>query len=84
MITNSKINIMVSSKVGWLTEYYKNKFNISDVQAYIYVRDSGIIDILKDKKYKLYLEAVDLVRDAIDVFYAYGKEKMMKYIINNI
>ena len=84
MISDARIKLAVNSKVGWLTAYYKNKLNTSEEKAYCYVRDSGIIDILNDKNTRLYLESVDLVKDAIDIYYKSGKSAMTDYLMSNI
>ena len=84
MITEQKLNIIVNSKIGWLTKYYMCKINFTESQAYCYIRDCGIIDILKNKDTRLYLESVDLIRDAIDIYYSQGQQSMIGYLKANI
>ena len=84
MIAEKRLNLIVNSKVGWLTRYYMDIFKYTPQQSYIYIRDSGVIDILKKESSRLYLEPVDLIKESIDIYYSQGKEEMDEYLKLNI
>ena len=84
MITKKKVEIAVKSKLGYLVEYYSKKYSFTTEQSYCYIRDTGIVDILKSGDNRLFLESVELIIDAIDIFYSQGKEQMYTYLKDNI
>ena len=53
-------------------------------EAYVYVIRTNVIDILYDKKSRLFLESVCLLKDGIDIYYKYGADKAEKYLYDNI
>ena len=84
MINNNRFKLAVESKIGWLTKYYAQLLNIEHSDAYIYIIKSGVIDILKDKDSRLYLEDVALLKDAIDIYYKHGSKQMKEFLYKNI
>lgn len=84
MITKDKFEIAVYSKIVWLTKYYIRKNKTSADKAYVHIKRTGIIDIIADRNSELFLESVELIVKAIDVYYEHGKRKMKQFLKQNI
>lgn len=84
MITKKKAELAVKSKLGYLVKHYTKKYNFTEEQSYCYIRDTGIVDILKNNDSRLFLEPAELLIDAIDIFYSQSKNQMLDYLKNNI
>ena len=84
LITKGKFRIAVESKIGWLTKHYMDGYGFTARQAYKYLYDSGVVDVLKDRDSRLFLESATFVVEAVDTFYLHGSQEMKKYLTNNI
>ena len=84
MISKGKFEMAVHSKIGFLTNYYKIKHKISTEQAYIYVRNTGIVDILNNKDSRLYLESPEFLIYAIEKYNNEGRDAMIDFLESNI
>jgi hypothetical protein len=84
MITNDKFKTALNSKVGYLTRYYVDINNVTPAVAYSRITKTYVYKILCDRNSRLFLESVNLIRDALEIEFTQGSEKAALYLKENI
>lgn len=84
MITQKQFEFAVNSKIGYLTKYYVSKNSITPAEAYTFLMKSYVIQVLKNKDSRLFLESIELLKEALELEFVKGKQTAQKYLESNI